>query len=244
MPDGGEIKAMARNISVTKRSTLPLSKGNYVEIIIEDKGVGIPKEHLDRIFDPYFSTKQKGSGLGLTTAYSIIKNHGGYITVDSKLGVGTTLSIYLRATKERIPKRKQEVTQPPSLGIKRILVMDDSEIVRRSLSDSIQDIGYEAEFAHEGSEAVELYSQAKDSGQPFDAVLLDLTVPGGMGGKETIERLLKIDPNVKAIVTSGYSTDQVMANYKMYGFSDVLVKPYGIEELEKLLFQILTETKK
>jgi len=244
MPDGGVIKVTARNINVTKRSTLPLSKGNYVEIIIEDKGVGIPKKHLDRIFDPYFSTKQKGSGLGLTTAYSIIKNHGGYITVDSKLGVGTTFSIYLRATKERIPKRKQEVKQPPSLGIKRILVMDDSEIVRRSLSDSIQDIGYEAEFAHEGSEAVELYSQAKDSGQPFDAVLLDLTVPGGMGGKETIERLLKIDPNVKAIVTSGYSTDPVMANYKMYGFSDVLVKPYGIDELEKLLFQILTETKK
>ena len=153
-------------------------------------------------------------------------------------------AVKAKQAEERITKRKQEVKQPPSLGIKRILVMDDSEVVRHSLSNSIQYIGYEAEFAHEGSQAVELYSQAKDSGQPFDAVLLDLTVPGGMGGKETIERLLKIDPNVKAIVTSGYSTDPVMANYKMYGFSDVLVKPYGIEELEKLLFEILTETKR
>ena len=213
-----------------------------MEIAIEDHGVGISKEHLRKIFDPYFTTKQKGSGLGLVTVYSIIKNHGGYINVKSKLGVGTTFQIYLPASEKLIPAKKEEVAETTVAGKGRVLVMDDEEIIRALLHLELTDIGYEVELTVDGAQAIEQYANAKDSGKPFDAVILDLTVPGGMGGKDVIKKMLEIDPSVKAIVSSGYSTDPIMSDFVEYGFSGVVAKPYKIEQLEKALHSILVGT--
>ncbi|HEX74800.1 MAG TPA: PAS domain S-box protein [Dehalococcoidia bacterium] len=242
MPEEGILNIGARNSVVKTSSTLPLPEGNYVEITIEDHGIGISREHLSKIFDPYFTTKQKGSGLGLSTAYSIVKNHEGYITAKSKLGVGTTFHIYLPASEKPIPVEKEEVAETAAAGKGRILVMDDEEIVRALLHDELTDFGYEVELTDYGAEAVERYKEAKKSEKPFDAVILDLTVPGGMGGKEVIKKLLEIDPDVKAIVSSGYSTDPIMSDFREYGFSAVVAKPYTMEQLERTLRSILLET--
>jgi PAS domain S-box-containing protein len=242
MPEGGVLNIGAKNRVVKTRTTLPLPEGNYVEITIEDHGVGISREHLSKIFDPYFTTKQKGSGLGLSTAYSIVKNHGGYITAKSKLGVGTTFHIYLPASEKPIPVEKEAVTETAVAGKGKILVMDDEGVIRKLLHDELTDFGYEVELTDYGAEAVERYKESKKSEKPFDAVILDLTVPGGMGGKEVIKKLLEVDPNVKAIVSSGYSTDPIMSDFREYGFSAVVAKPYTMEQLERTLRSILMET--
>jgi len=239
MPERGVLNIGAKNTVLTGRGALPLPKGNYIEITIEDHGAGISEEHLERIFEPYFTTKQKGSGLGLATAYSIIRNHDGYITAESELGVGTTLRIYLLALKKRIPRKRGKAVQPHLLGGGRVLVMDDEEIIREMLNRMLLLAGYEVELTGDGAEAIEKYAKAKESGQPFDAVILDLTVPGGMGGKEAIKKLLEIDPNAKVIVSSGYATDLIMADFKKYGFSAVATKPYSVGELEKILRRII-----
>ncbi|MFC2017144.1 ATP-binding protein [Chloroflexota bacterium] len=241
MPEGGVISISAENTEIKGRSTLPLSKGRYVKITVADQGVGIKKEHLDRIFDPYFTTKQKGSGLGLATSYSIIKTHGGYITVDSTPTVGTTFQIYLPASKEPAPKKDEEGIQVSFPGGGRILVMDDEEIVQQFLHEGLTGIGYEVVFTKDGTEAIERYTKAKESGQPFEAVIMDLTIPGGMGGKEAIKKLLEIDPDARVIVSSGYATDQIMANFEEYGFKGIVAKPYILEKLEEVLQSILRE---
>ena len=240
MPKGGIIEVGAKNIVIRRRRGLPLSVGNYVEITIEDHGVGIPKDILPRIFEPYFTTKQKGSGLGLATSFSIVKNHDGYIAADSAVGVGTSVYIYLPASKKSIPAKKAEVAEARITGKGRVLVMDDEDMIRLLLSRILTGGGYEVELTKNGEEAIELYQKAKESGQPFDALILDLTIAGGMGGKEAIRRLLEIDPNVKAIVSSGYSTDPIMSEFKDYGFSGVAAKPYEITELEETLRKIIT----
>ena len=242
MPEGGRINIGAKNTVIKRKEALPLPKGNYVEVTVVDHGVGIPREHLDRIFEPYFTTKQKGSGLGLATAYSIIKSHDGYVTTESELGVGTTLRIYLPASRKRIPRRAKEVVQQPSLlpGRGRVLVMDDEEVIRNILSKMLPHAGYDVELTSDGAEAIEHYARAKESGQPFTAVIMDLTIPGGMGGKEAIKKLLEIDPNARVIVSSGYSTDPIMSDFKEYGFSGVVAKPYQIAEIEKALRNVLT----
>jgi len=240
MPQGGLVNIGAKNTVIKGKTTLPLPKGNYVEITIQDFGVGIAKEHLGRIFEPYFTTKQKGSGLGLATTYSVLKRHDGYITVKSKLGAGTTFYIYLPASKKPLANRKvEEPAQPAFPGKGKILVMDDEEAVTEMLSNMLSDGGYEVVVTRDGEEAVERYAKAKESGQPFDAVILDITIPGGMGGKEAIKKLFEIDPQVKAIVSSGYSTDPIMAKFRKYGFSAVATKPYSVGELERTLSRIL-----
>ncbi|MFC1966505.1 PAS domain S-box protein [Chloroflexota bacterium] len=241
MPGGGIINIRGRNLVVDKKSILPLSKGNYIEIEIEDYGTGIPKDHLNRILEPYFTTKQKSSGLGLATAYSIIKNHGGHIAVDSTPTVGTTIRLYLPASKKQVPKKEQEGIGAVPFGKGKVLVMDDEEIIRALLHQELTSNGYEVEVTEDGKEAIERYRGAKEAGQPFDIVILDLTIPGGMGGKEVIKKLLEIDPKVKAIVSSGYATDPVMANFEEYGFKGVIAKPYTVEKLEKVLRSILRE---
>ncbi len=244
MPQGGTINISARNTVVGTGSALPLTEGRYVEISIEDHGIGIPQEHLGRIFDPYFTTKQKGRGLGLPTAYSIVKNHGGHITVESELGVGTTFHIYLPALKKRIPKGgKQASVQPSLLAQGKILVMDDQEDIREMLREMLGLIGYEVEVATDGAEAIEAYRRAMESSQSFDAVILDLTVPGGMGGKEAVKKLLEIDPGVKAIVSSGYANDPVMADLKKYGFKALVAKPYDLKEMQEVLRRVLAGRK-
>jgi len=180
----------------------------------------------------------------LASAYSIVKGHEGHITAESELGAGTTFLIYLPATKKRIRDKKQEAAKQTGLWAKgRILVMDDEEMIRKMLRKILPLAGYEVEVAKDGAEAIDLYAKARESGQPFDAVILDLTIPGGMGGKETIKKLLEIDPDVKAIVSSGYSTDPIMSNFREYGFSAVAAKPYSIEALEETLGEIMAEKK-
>ncbi len=235
MPEGGTITINCENVIIGVENNLTLKEGNYIKISIEDQGTGISDEHLSRIFDPYFTTKQKGSGLGLSTTYSIIKRHDGNITVESELGVGTVFNIYLPASIEKVEIKKPAQDEPLA-GTGKVLIMDDEEFVRDSLGDMLISIGYVVDFACDGKEAIDIYQNAMASDHPFDAVIMDLTIPGGMGGKEAIRELIKIDPNVKAIVSSGYSFDPIMSNYTDYGFSAVLTKPYrDIRELNRIL---------
>jgi PAS domain S-box-containing protein len=238
MPAGGTVTIRCENSTVTEPA-LPLRRGDYVKIIVQDRGVGIAKDHLPKIFDPYFTTKQKGSGLGLATAYSIIKKHGGYIAVESELGAGTTFSIHLPASRAAAKEKKARETRVLT-GTGKILLMDDEEDVRRTTGDVLKRLGYTVEFAEDGLRAVELYVAAMRSGDPFHAVIMDLTVPGGMGGRQALIELLVVDPEVRAIVSSGYSNDPVMADYRNYGFKGVVAKPYRIHDLGETLHAVLT----
>ncbi len=251
MPDGGSIDVVAENVEIdseTKESDLPLSKGKYIKIAIKDKGIGIPEDHLSKIFDPYFSTKeigvQKGMGMGLSTTYSIINRHEGHITAKSELGVGTTFTIYLPVAVEEIvgiePVKMVEPKKPAVLT-RRILVMDDEEMIRKLSTKVLSRLGYEPELAQDGAEAIELYKRAMDSAKPFDAVILDLTVKGGMGGKDAVKELLEINPQVKAIVSSGYSNDPEMTDFRKYGFVGALPKPYAKKDLKDVLDKIIKE---
>lgn len=242
MPGGGRIHIAAENYTVKEYDKLHLSPGEYIKIIARDQGVGIPKEFVGKVFDPFFSTKQKGSGLGLSTAYSIIKNHNGLIKIESELGKGTTFFIYLPASKKNAEKKELE-EQLLGEGKGKVLLMDDEEIILDATSDILDEIGYTVEVAEDGSEAINKYKEALDAGEPYDVVIMDLVIPGGMGGVETIKELLKIDPDAKAVVSSGYSTDPVIANYKKYGFSGAVSKPYKIEDLDRLIRRAIAEKK-
>lgn len=238
MPGGGSISVNAENIEVDSKSPLPLGEGRYVRISVEDQGTGIPQENLQKIFDPYFTTRTEGSGLGLATTYFIIKKHGGHITVESKVGAGTIFHIYLPAAQGRISsitKGRQELCA----GKGRILVVDDEKMIRNVLRKMLEHLGYRAEFASSGEKAIELYIRAMECNAPFHAVILDLTIPCGMGGKETVGELLRIDPGVRAIASSGYSNDPVMSDHKNFGFKGVISKPYSIEELSNILHRTI-----
>ncbi|MBU7030436.1 MAG: PAS domain S-box protein [Theionarchaea archaeon] len=238
MPAGGTIKMRAENVTISAKDELPLKEGNYVKISITDEGIGIPEGHLQRIFEPYFTTKQKGSGLGLATSYSIIKNHDGLITVESELGTGTTFHVYLPASTEEVAIAEKGAAETVK-GKGRILLMDDDESILEVTSEALSYLGYEVETARDGSETLEIYKKARQGKKPFDAVIIDLTIRGKMGGRETVVSLLRIDPSVKAIVSSGYSNDPVMANYREYGFCGVVTKPYTIDELSEALCKVL-----
>ncbi|MBU7016893.1 MAG: PAS domain S-box protein [Theionarchaea archaeon] len=237
MPEGGVIQVRAENVVVGEESFF-LQKGTYTRISIEDQGVGIPEKYLSRIFDPYFTTKQKGSGLGLATAYSIIKRHNGHLNVESEVGVGTTFHIWLPASRDSL-KREEIQPHTPIKGEGRILFMDDEETIRDAAREVLTYLGYTVEFAEDGREAIELYKKRLGSQESFDIVIMDLTIPGGMGGKEALSALLEIDPHVKAIVSSGYSTDPIMADFRKYGFKGVVTKPYSIEELSETLNRMM-----
>lgn len=233
MPEGGMMEARAENVEIEIGVVPSLEAGRYVKVEIEDDGVGIPGEYLGKIFDPYFTTKQKGSGLGLASAYSIMINHSGMIRTISEPGKGTTFVLYLPASTEE-PKRKKVIEDVIS-GEGRVLLMDDEDIIREMAERLFVRLGYEVETAEDGKEAVEKYKKARKAGRPFGVVILDLTVKGGMGGKETLERLKEIDPKVKAIVSSGYSIDAVMSDYQAVGFSGVIAKPYSISKISRVL---------
>lgn len=238
MADGGTVRITMKNILIPETSDLPLEKGKYVRIDIRDSGMGIPDGFLAKIFDPYFTTKKKGSGLGLATSYSIIKRHGGVIMVNSQLGAGTTFSLYLPASEDgSVIEQSPERSLLSGKG--RILIMDDEDIVRMVAGHMLKGLGYEAVFAENGEQALEKFSAAVKAGKPFDAVVLDLTIRGGMGGKETVKKLAEIDPSVRAIVSSGYSADDILAHYEDHGFLAVLTKPYQIEELSRVLHEAL-----
>lgn len=237
MSGGGVINIRASNMVIrdTEKETFFLKPGKYIKIEVQDRGIGIPEKYLSRVFDPYFTTKEQGSGLGLTIAYSIIKDHGGHITVDSIEGAGTTFTIYLPASDRRLDEKADASIEQTFSGKGRVLLMDDEDAIIDTTGEILKAMGYEVEFAKNGMDAIELFRRARDMGRPFDIVILDLTIPGGMGGKEVIKRLLEIDPDVKAIVSSGYSNDPVMAEYRNYGFSGVVVKPYEIKELSETI---------
>ena len=237
MPTGGAIEVEAENFIHTG-SALAVAKGDYVAIAVRDFGSGIAPEALARIFDPYFTTKQSGSGLGLTTAYAIAARHGGTITVESEPGVGSTFRLYLPAS-EQAPMMDPAQTLVVHRGTGRILVMDDEEAIRRLLVSILSDLGYEVESAREGAEAIAMYEKAKADGRPFAAVVADLTVPGGMGGKETAAALRRIDPAVRVIVSSGYSDDPVMSAFRLYGFDDAVPKPWTPAQLSEVLQRAL-----
>jgi PAS domain S-box-containing protein len=241
MTNEGKITIKIENAEAKKEKGVPLEDGRYVKTTIADEGIGIPKEYLSRIFDPYFTTKQTGTGLGLSTSYSIIKNHGGYITVESELHVGTKFVIYLPA-KGHAVSAEAKPEMPIRKGRGRVLIMDDKSEVREAAGEMLRHIGYDVEFAKDGSEALKLYKRAKMEGVPFDTVIMDLTVPGGMGGKEAMEKLLMFDPSVKAIVSSGYSSDPILEKYKKYGFKGVLPKPYEMGKLSDVLYGVLAES--
>jgi CheY-like chemotaxis protein len=236
MPEGGSIQVAAENIIIEDTLGLPVHSGRYIKISITDQGVGILEKHLLLLFDPYFTTKHEGSGLGLATAYSIIKKHDGHITVDSRVGVGTTFHIYLPASDRAVPE-KEEVKLIEGRG--RILVMDDEASLRKIVGRMLTRLGYEPEFAENGGEAIEMYKRAKEAEKPYIAVILDLTIPGGMGGKEAIKNLLEIDPEIKAIVSSGYSDDPVLANFQEHGFKGLLPKPFESRSLGQVLREVL-----
>jgi CheY-like chemotaxis protein len=237
MPQGGVVRLSAAN-AILEEGPLPLPAGRYVQIEVSDLGVGIAAEHLGRIFDPYFTTKQRGSGLGLTTAYSIVESHGGHLAATSQLGEGSTFGVYLPAVGAS-PDARQEKPTGLVRGQGRVLVMDDEEMVRRLAGLMLARLGYEAELAGDGVEALECYRRAQAEGRGFAAVIMDLTVPGGMGGREAIARLLELDPNARAIVSSGYSNDPIMAQYRSHGFRAVIAKPYTLQGLSQVLQRVV-----
>jgi len=229
MPDGGSIDITAANIVVGLGELAPLAPGRYVKVSVHDGGGGIRSEHLSNIFDPYFTTKAGGSGLGLAISHSIIAKHEGLIRIDSQPGKGTTVEFLLPAG-GAIPKpHPRKPTRTANTG--RVLLMDDDPIVRRTAVALLQRSGYDVTCAADGAQAVELYGQAADDGHPFDAVVLDLTVPGGMGGKQCLQELLRLNPRVQAIASSGYSDDATAADFAQLGFCASVPKPYPLEQL-------------
>lgn len=238
MPEGGIVRVSAENIVTDASFPVPLRPGKYVKVSVSDEGMGISNDHLPKVFDPYFTTKRAGSGLGLATAHSIINKHDGHILVESEPGRGTTFHFYLPASEKetvQIESPEEEVL----MGKGRVLVMDDEEIVREIATEMLIYLGYEVTLAKDGAEAIRIYQETLNSGKPFDVVLMDLTIPGGMGGKEAISRLLEIDPEIKAIVSSGYSEDPTMADFRSSGFAGVVSKPYKVGELGEVLHKVL-----
>ncbi len=242
----GTINVYCENAAVGEKDRLPLKAEKYVLLSIKDQGFGIAAENLSKIFDPYFSTKEmgpdKGQGLGLATCYSIIDKHDGFITAESEVAVGTTLFVYLPASEKKIEELEpvqKPVSEKPVVGRGKILVMDDERMLRNLIEQMLSPFGYDVALAQDGTEAVELYRSAMESGKPFDAVILDLTVKSGMGGKTAVQKLLKIDPHVKAIVSSGYHNDSVMTDFKKYGFTATLAKPYSMKALKDTLSKVL-----
>jgi CheY-like chemotaxis protein len=239
MPGGGIISVSARN---RDRGDAPAAgvpgPGRWIEIVVRDTGSGISEEDLPRIFEPYFTTKKTGSGLGLATSYSIVKNHGGMIEVSSRVNRGSSFTIWLPAG-GTIAESAVRSEPPAAIRKGRILIMDDVEMVRDSVGVMLETLGQEVEYAADGAEAVQCYCTARSAGSPFDIVILDATVRGGMGGEEAIRLLKEIDPSVVAVVSSGYSDKALVSNYAQYGFRAFLPKPFSLESLQAVLGSLM-----
>jgi PAS domain S-box-containing protein len=246
MPNGGTLHVICENFRYTSTTTpvVPdLAPGDYIRISIRDEGVGIPEQYVKRIFDPYFTTKPKGNGLGLATAYSIIKNHNGLVTVESQVHFGSTFTVYLPAAlHQEMPVEVPTMMSPAITGSGRVLVVDDEEAIRTLVEFTLTRLGYNVMQAETALEGVNIYREKFESGERFDAVILDLTLPGGMGGKEALKKLIEIDPTVNAIVSSGYATDATMSRYQDFGFRGVIAKPYEAAELGKIVHEVIASS--
>lgn len=247
MINGGSVVIGADNIILDKNNENSLRAGRYIKIYVKDSGEGIESQHLDKIFEPYFTTKETGHGLGLAICYSIIKKHDGLITVESEQGTGSIFSLYLPAADQQLFELSGQELQPEKKESTlprhdKLLVMDDEAIIRDIASQMLNYLGYSVELASDGQEALTKYRQAVKQGVPFAAVIMDLTIPGGMGGKETMEHLLRMDPEIKAIVSSGYAHDPIMADFRMHGFKGVLPKPFSMDKLSNILKRVLNDS--
>jgi len=234
MPMGGSVVVSAKNVQAKAGEIGTLPAGSYVKVSILDSGIGIPQEILPRIFDPFFTTKQKGSGLGLSICHSIIMRHNGWIDVESAQGKGATFHIYLPASAVTPAAPPVPKHAPMHRGDGRILIMDDEELIRLSASKLAEVLGYSAVSTRNGKETVALLQEELKAGRSFAAVLLDLTIPGGMGGKEVVAEIRKINAEIPLFVLSGYSTDPVMTDPDKYGFTGSLCKPFTIGEMSEL----------
>ena len=244
MPEGGTLYVETKNIKETNENIDSLLSGDFIQISIRDQGLGISRDHIDKIFDPYFTTKESAHGLGLASVHSIITKHNGHISVDSELGIGTTFTVRLpaeRSSPQTIDEHPSSLAEKsrPTLG--HVLVMDDEETIRDLSVEMIESFGYTVDAAADGKEALEKYISADKIGNPYDVLIMDLTIPGGMGGAETVKELLSIDPEAKAIVCSGYSNNPVMANHNKHGFRGRLAKPFMMADLEKELSRVLKQ---
>jgi signal transduction histidine kinase/CheY-like chemotaxis protein len=237
IPDGGEIKVRAENVTVGPGMALPLSVGEYVRVSISDSGKGIPRENKAKVFDPFFTTKPDGHGLGLSLAYSAIRQHSGHVSVESGAN-GTTVSLYLPAI-----KRTGSEKPVKGSGRGRILFMDDEELLRKSAERILSYLGYEVETASNGNEAVAAYSKAMAAGTGYDLVILDLMVDGGRGGKDIIGELIAADPDARVVISSGYVNDPVVTDFEQYGFCGAITKPYNISEMSATLAQLMEKKK-
>ena len=239
MPTGGNITVDVSAVELAANEVPPLAAGRYVRVAVRDEGLGIPEDALLKVFDPFFSSKGQGRGLGLAVCHSIVVKHGGHVGVESRPGAGTTFTIQLPAVEEAPLVRKTGAALSNVSGGGWILVMDDDESVARVLKRMLKKLGYEVVTVPDGAWALEEYRKAKESGRPFDVVIMDLTIPGGMGGKEAGKQLKELDPRARAIVSSGYSNDPVMSEYEAHGFCGVLSKPYRLEDVSMLLARVL-----
>ena len=239
MPEGGTLSISAKNWRVGPESGLTLRRGKYIKIAFEDRGIGISEKHINKIFDPYYSTKASGSGLGLTMTYAVIQRHNGLIAVESEVSKGTTFNIFLPAVRKSTVGAEIKTFNIVK-GKGKILVMDDEKTIREISKEMISTLGYDVQCAADGNETLELYQKAIQDKKPFDTIIMDLTIPGGLGGKETMMQLKQIDPDVRVIVSSGYSNDPIMADFTKYGFMGVVRKPYGIEEISRVLHNVIT----
>jgi len=240
MPDGGAIQVSCTNTdSLPPLNFLPPGTNKYIKITISDNGIGIPENMIDKIFDPYFTTKQEGSGLGLAITHSIISKHNGSISVQSKIGVGTTFTLYLPAA-DRPPETHQtpQETMETGTGKARIMIMDDDEMVQDVAQAMLTMLGHEVIVAKDGAEAIDIYKRLNGSGQAIDVIIMDLTIPGGMGGKEAVTEILAINPQAKVIVSSGYSNDPIMAHCQEYGFVAAIGKPFQLQQIIDTLNRI------
>jgi PAS domain S-box-containing protein len=238
MPLGGTVTVSAGNVNIKPQESELLKPGKYIHISISDTGIGIPRSILSKIFDPFFTTKQKGTGLGLASAFSIINKHNGEISVESEHDQGATFHIYLPVSKKTITVNTTEKKHFYK-GSGKILIMDDEDYIREIAGEILTTLGYSVEFARNGDEALELLKNSIQAGKSFSAAIMDLTIPGGMGGKEAIHLLRKFDQNLPVFVASGYSEDPVMADPAKYGFTDRLFKPFKRTELIELFYRHL-----
>ncbi len=238
MPEGGVIRIAGGNVELKEPDSRLLNRGRYVRISFADSGCGVSGAEISRIFDPYFTTKPDGSGLGLAVCFSIIKKHGGHIQAESRPGRGTTFHIMLPASDETVKAAVEpEASVAPGQG--RILVMDDEEMIRTVSVAMLEHLGYTADAVEDGEKMLELYQRASTEGKSYDLVIMDLTIPGGLGGEQAVKKLLEMDPHARAIVSSGYANDPIIAHYRSYGFAGMVVKPFAIEQLAESLFEVL-----